>query len=1273
MSAFLPDLELVFGWLLAASWQASVLALAVIVIQGIFGARLNPRWRYALWLLVVLRLVLPVLPESALSLFQFAPPPPAALTVSVSEPLFANTPALPPGDIPAALVPPTRPFSFYSLLALIWLAGAIGLSALTGIVNQRFARQVANSPEIVDPELLRLFAEAKQEFHILRPIRLIENGQVQSPAIMGLFHPTLLLPVNVRENFDARELRFIFLHELAHLKRGDVLVQALIALLQILHWFNPVLWFAFRRMRIDREPATDALVLSRTGEDEKERYGLMLIKLLEHFNQRHSLATLVGILEEKDQFKRRFSLIARFTRGAYGWSLLGVLLLGVLAIACLTKAKAGENPSPTATFLITNLGRFVNGVDSLDYSQTRGDPKGEHSYDHWQEFGALQRIETINPTVDKQGQALGTFHSIVSYDGDYGYMYQPGSDRLSRQKKPFLDLTEGYSSGMEGPLLPFEFLEKRGARSSSGRVTLQTLKSPQTLATVAARAVLAPQKNRSWSGHPCVAVKIADGNDRNDSQAPVDFIAYFAADLEYYPIAYEVYKRGKLSENYCVTEFDTVKTGSSSVFRYPKWAKGFRYDSDTYHSSSGDGYSYQLAAASDLKINTLTKADFTLAPPPGGFIEDRDVQKLIKVPLDVPKRSNAPKDETKSDGPPSNNAHVQVLAIDLPESDYQADRQQIDDLVHNGYFTSLLRLPHVREIARSALGQTTFGHGAGLITSPSAPVLMITITPTRDQDKIKIEGPVVFEREDWSHDAGKVPSLTLHPVKTVPIAATLPPQHLQAVPPEGLLEPDGVGLPRDKEPRRLFLFFTVWAEKEASESVSYNAALGPQMPVAPAPLVDALPSAGESATWLSRYQPDEKETLAKAFDAANGFLASMDAKHDLSSFAPAMVDGVMHFKREDWPAYVNGVHSRYGEAQTRQLKSIGQDGVSAGADLLHDVSVTYEGVFQKGNQTATVRELVGLTRVPRYDPQGKWQVSQFVLSVKGPSGEFVYPPAIREGWAWADAAAHGAFGSLQDADVTKMPVALSAKITDSPQTIFTAFQAVTEPGGNVALDTELIDLLRDGRTDKVGAGDVDKVRELLGEGASPNAKDAQGNSALTWALNFGKDDAAVALIRAGADGQAKDANGENAAWLAAKIYYCPSALEALIRGGEEVAWGTNKQGQTILVAMMHVPAARAGKMNYLNDRVWTEEEFKAYQARERRVIDWLVWDRVDFNGKDGTTTPLMAAVQYGHAEAVRVLLAYGANRAFKDADGHTALELAKMFHPELVALLDPGK
>ncbi len=329
----LGGLESLFGWLLEASWQASVLAALVLLLQWALRGRLNPRWHHALWLLVVARLLLPVLPESALSLFQFAPSPPPIVAKTITEPLFAPVPAsLPVTPIAPVELPvsPVHPLSAFTLLALVWLAGALALLLLTWQVNRRFARHVAAAPAITDRRLQALAENARRELGIHRRLRIIESAQVRSPAIMGLFFPTVILPVDVRARFTDDELRFIFLHEFAHLKRGDLFLQWLIALLQIVHWFNPVLWYAFRRMRIDREPATDALVLSRTGEAQKESYGHVLVKLLEHYHARHALPTLVGILEDKDQFKRRFTLIARFTRGAYGWSLLGVVLLASL-------------------------------------------------------------------------------------------------------------------------------------------------------------------------------------------------------------------------------------------------------------------------------------------------------------------------------------------------------------------------------------------------------------------------------------------------------------------------------------------------------------------------------------------------------------------------------------------------------------------------------------------------------------------------------------------------------------------------------------------------------------------------------------------------------------------------------------------------------------------------------------------------------------------------------------------------------------------------------
>ena len=343
-NVFLHGLESTFAWMLEASWQGTLLVALVLLLQWALRGKLNPRWHHALWLLVVARLVLPVLPESKLSLFQFTPSAPPIVGQTITEPIFTASPGSP--IVTMAIVPATQPlqfpFSAFTVLALVWLAGTLGLLVLTWQVNRRFFRHVSSSPAVADPRLLQLAGTAARELGIRHTLRIIESEQVQSPAIMGLFCPMLILPMEVRSRFTDEELRFIFLHEFAHLKRGDLFLHWLIALLQIVHWFNPVLWYAFRHMRIDCEPATDALVLSRTGEEQKESYGHVLVKLLQHYRARHKLPTLVSILEDKDQFKRRFTLIMKFTRGAYGWSLPGVAMLALLAAICLTKAKAQD-------------------------------------------------------------------------------------------------------------------------------------------------------------------------------------------------------------------------------------------------------------------------------------------------------------------------------------------------------------------------------------------------------------------------------------------------------------------------------------------------------------------------------------------------------------------------------------------------------------------------------------------------------------------------------------------------------------------------------------------------------------------------------------------------------------------------------------------------------------------------------------------------------------------------------------------------------------------
>ena len=101
------------------------------------------------------------------------------------------------------------------------------------------------------------------------------------PALWGVVRPTILLPPGLCERLSAEQLRFVFLHELAHVRRHDVLVEWLLAVLTSVHWFNPAIWLAAHLYRADRELCRDQMVLKAAGMERGSDYGHTLLALLE--------------------------------------------------------------------------------------------------------------------------------------------------------------------------------------------------------------------------------------------------------------------------------------------------------------------------------------------------------------------------------------------------------------------------------------------------------------------------------------------------------------------------------------------------------------------------------------------------------------------------------------------------------------------------------------------------------------------------------------------------------------------------------------------------------------------------------------------------------------------------------------------------------------------------------------------------------------------------------------------------------------------------------
>lgn len=357
----MAHLDAVFLWLARTSAEASLIAVLILAVQRLLRRRLQARWHYCLWLILLVRLLMPWTPESRLSVFNAAPflqteglagglhgaglkPEGAAPAVwmppTVSSSQGLNTAA------PSLLIARRLPFIVGKItpLSLLWLLGALAFGAHIAVANLRFWVKIRKLPELDDARILGLFSRCRALMGLRTRIALVPANAVTSPAIFGLVKPRLLIPEGMTGAVDLDGLRYVFLHELAHVKRRDILINWLTTVLQALHWFNPVIWYAFHRMRGDREPACDALALSCIDSDESPEYGRTIVNLLEQVRQVRRVPGMAGILESPSQIKRRITLIARFTKGSYRWSPLALLLVIALGVPVLTRAKADTSP-----------------------------------------------------------------------------------------------------------------------------------------------------------------------------------------------------------------------------------------------------------------------------------------------------------------------------------------------------------------------------------------------------------------------------------------------------------------------------------------------------------------------------------------------------------------------------------------------------------------------------------------------------------------------------------------------------------------------------------------------------------------------------------------------------------------------------------------------------------------------------------------------------------------------------------------------------------------
>jgi len=278
--------------------KASLVAAAALAITALLRAQSAAVRHWILAVSVVCVAALPLLtavvPAWRIPLAAPAAPraaEPSSSTVSVtimpqpgrqSESADARSRAeLPRSSFAAA---PLSVLASRFFLAL-WLAGAAvsGLVLVVGLVRLRAI--AARARRLDTARWTNLMAQVAREAGVRRPVALLESDDPTLLVTWGLARPKIVLPL-VARTWDDDRARIVLHHELAHIRRGDWLVQVFAQAVLTLNWFNPVMWIACRRLQRESEHACDDAVL-RAGVDPAD-YASMLLELARTLTRRRA-------------------------------------------------------------------------------------------------------------------------------------------------------------------------------------------------------------------------------------------------------------------------------------------------------------------------------------------------------------------------------------------------------------------------------------------------------------------------------------------------------------------------------------------------------------------------------------------------------------------------------------------------------------------------------------------------------------------------------------------------------------------------------------------------------------------------------------------------------------------------------------------------------------------------------------------------------------------------------------------------------------------------
>ena len=304
-------------------------------------------------------------------------------------------------------------------LLVIWACGATSVLAGFGSGVWRMSRLTRRARPVKDRRWLALANHAAARIGLRRSVRLLVSDAVEMPATAGLVRPVVVIPEHAGQWLTERR-EAVLLHELIHVARFDWPARIVARLALALYWFNPLAWWAVRRLELEQELACDEEVLA--NGTRASSYANHLLGIARGAGQSPALAAVGLEMAKKNQLEER--IMTMLSRSTHRKTRLIVLIPAALLVGAMVPALAAVYP--TEAVPSTSGGQLKEIMDEMQVAEERLEP-------------FLAKIEEIEIDIEPQLEMIDE----IDIDIDHEAIAE-----IERQMEPYIERITEISADM---------------------------------------------------------------------------------------------------------------------------------------------------------------------------------------------------------------------------------------------------------------------------------------------------------------------------------------------------------------------------------------------------------------------------------------------------------------------------------------------------------------------------------------------------------------------------------------------------------------------------------------------------------------------------------------------------------------------------------------------------------------------------------------------------------------------------------------------------------